>query len=127
MKCPKCKDRTEVLQTIPSGEFNDRKRQCLNPSCGHRFKTKEKIEGYAPKQITTEGVMQSLNLSKERKGKTGFDAEAVAAAIAVDRRRAQLRREQKQKARAEWEDGRYVDRAPTRLNKQSLRKEIDGY
>jgi transcriptional regulator NrdR family protein len=127
MKCPKCKDRTEVLRTETNGDFNHRRRQCLNPQCSHRFTTREKMEGFEPKQITTEGVMQQFNLSKERKSKAGFDAEAVAAAIAVDRRRAQIRREQKQKTRAEWEDGRYVDKAPTRLDDQSLRKELDGY
>lgn len=75
--------------------------------------------------VTTESVMKSLNLKKGRTSK--FDAEALAAAIAVDGRRAQIKREQRRKVREDaWESERW-DRAPRKLTREQLRNEMEGY
>ena len=66
----------------------------MNPKCLHRFKTSE--QDHAPAsapEVTTESVMASFNLKRERN--PDFDAEAIAAAIAVDKRKAIIRREQR--------------------------------
>lgn len=125
MRCPKCKDKTEVLQTWP-GEVTKRRRRCLNPSCLHRFTTRESTGNTAPADITTESVMASLNLKKRRGSQ--FDVEAIAAAIAVDKRKAALRRAQREAERSEWSEGYdLVDPAPARLDRRGLRRELEGY
>jgi len=124
MRCPVCKDKSEVMNTYSQGEITVRRRRCLNPSCQKRFKTTEHSGPIMKKEITTEDVMASLNLKKSRKT-AGFDPEAVAAALAVDRRRAMIRDRERQRDRdTEWDDG--FEPAPRRLNRGELRRELEG-
>lgn len=79
----------------------------------------------APDVITTEGVMKTLKIEKRTGSR--YDGEALAAAVAVDKRRAQIKREQRRKARDdEWESEQW-DRAPRKLTREQLRNEIEGY
>lgn len=128
MKCPKCGDRTEVLQTTQLSTSTARRRRCWNPGCLHRFVSREFFGATEPvMQVTSDEVIKSLT-GKSRKPGSTFDPEAVAAAITVDRRRAQIKREQRAKARSEYEEtGLYVDEAPKRLDRYSLRNELEGY
>lgn len=41
MLCPKCQTKTQVLDSRNNGQH--RRRECLNPACGHRFVTTEVI------------------------------------------------------------------------------------
>lgn len=123
MKCPKCKDRSEVLHTDAGASNTKRRRRCLNPSCQFRFITREQASESSAATITTESVMSAMNLKRGRN--SSFDAEAVAAAIAVDKRRAQMRREQRAQARAEFEDG--FEPAPAWLDRGGLSRELRGY
>lgn len=126
MRCPKCNDKTEVLQTFPGNDHTDRRRRCLSPKCGYRFTSHEQLPGERPPVTpTSSDILETLSTRKRVLG-SGFDPEAIAAAIAVDRRRAQIKRQQKKEARApEWEDG--FEPAPRRLDRASLRRELDGY
>lgn len=131
MNCPKCGDRSEVLQTIASLHEDSvlRRRRCLSPACQRRFKTREASMSFED-AVTTESVMKTLKLEK-RPG-SRFDAEAIAAALAVDKRRAQIKREQRRKAKEgqweneEWSSERW-DRAPRKLSREQLRQEMEGY
>lgn len=112
MKCPKCHARTEVLETRQRVDRTHRRRRCLGPHCQYRFTTNESntvfIPPAAPVPVTDD---------------------ALAAALAVDARRALISREQRAKRRAErdtWYDSGF-DSAPTTLTEESAMKEIRGY
>lgn len=127
MKCPKCGDRSEVLQTLQIKGGTNRRRKCLSPRCGKRFTTMESDAGHIEKrQISPDKILAKLK-DKKRKPGSSFDPEAVAAAIRVDARRAQIKRQEKHKnGYYNWDDN-YLDAAPHSLDSQSMRKEIDGY
>ncbi|HEY9428833.1 MAG TPA: hypothetical protein VIR34_16865 [Gemmatimonadaceae bacterium] len=131
MKCPKCSDRTEVLQTFPGKDRTTRRRRCLNPSCGKRFTSHELLPGESPRATPgSSDILETLSKRKREPG-SGFDPEAIAAAIAVDRRRAQIERERKRLARivgqSDYENDSGFDPAPVRLDRATLRKELEGY
>lgn len=46
MYCPKCKEKTKVTDSRPMVNRNGilRRRECVNPKCGHKFKTYEEYE-----------------------------------------------------------------------------------
>lgn len=125
MKCPKCNDKSEVLQTLQIKGSTDRRRRCMSPRCGYRFTTKESDLGHIEKrQISPDKLLAKLK-DKKRKPGSSFDPEAVEAALRVDARRAQIKREAKYR-RIEWDDDAF-EPAPTRLDHDSMRREIDGY
>jgi transcriptional regulator NrdR family protein len=116
MRCVKCGEKTEVLETIGRGDFTRRRRRCLNPRCQHRFTTAEVAAERAREMAEGEA------LARLRKAKvTGFDAEAIAAALAVDRRKEQIR--QRQRAQEQY-DGE--DDYPRRLSADDVRRIIRG-
>ena len=122
MKCPKCKNpRSAVLQTEQNLANTYRRRECLNPRCGQRFSTHEKQVN--PEQrpvVNAESVLEKL---KKIHTKQPFDVEALTAAIVTDRRRAEIRRQQRIDALAEdYDDG--FDPAPTKLDRESLKREL---
>ena len=123
MKCPKCKNpRSSVLQTEQNLASTYRRRECLNPRCGHRFSTHEKqvIVEQGPRPVNAESVLEKL---KKIHTKQPFDVEALTAAIVTDRRRAEIRRQQRIDAAAEdYDDG--FDPAPTKLDRESLKREL---
>lgn len=121
MKCPKCKNNTEVLETIQKAGQTKRRRRCLSPACLYRFASYETPEGTAP---TTSSTEPSLPEWIERvRDRPGVDKEALAAAYRVDQRRAQIAREQKRKAREESYD--YDEDAP--LTRDEIMRELRGY
>ena len=128
MKCPKCKDRTEVLETAQRGANTHRRRRCLGPHCLHRFTTTETSAPAASIPLPDEGEIRARLLTRELKGQGSgrYDREALAAAISVDRRRAQIRRAQREserKERAAWYDNGF-EPAPLRLDRESLKREL---
>ena len=129
MKCPKCKDRTEVLETAQRGTNTHRRRRCLAPACMHRFTTTETNNTSAAIPERSEDEIRARLLSKEFKGTGKYDNEALAAAIAVDKRRAHIRRQQRERDRAEratWYDNGF-EPAPSRLDHETLRRELGEY
>lgn len=125
MRCPKCKDKSEVLKTEAGAIDTKRRRQCLNPACRFRFVTREQQNTPNTIEVTTESVMADFNLKKGRA--PNFDAEAVAAAIAVEKRKAAIRREQKAAERSPYDDLYDAGGSPGRLSREELRREIEGY
>lgn len=115
MICPDCKGRTEVLEVMQRGQITRRRRRCLE--AGHRFSTMESIVGHEKQHADlVEAVAKAGRRSKS------FDAEAIAAAIATDRRKAKI-------ARAQQARDRYDDdhAAPRHLRGHVLRRELKGY
>ena len=120
MKCPKCKERTEVLETAQRHEApTRRRRRCLSPACQHRFTTAESsldsVRQVAPGDL-------ELELRKITGKRRGYDPEALAAAISVDRRKRQIALEQRRLERYDDDDA-----PPHVLNKTTLRLELEGY
>ena len=120
MICPKCKGRTEVLETVNRDKpVTRRRRRCT--SCTHRFTTHElQIE----KLSRQPGDPMELALKVRRlMGRKRCDPEAIAAAIAVDRRKAKIAREQRER---DQDRGPYAEehRAPRRLNRELLKREL---
>lgn len=113
MICPECKGRTEVLEVSHRGHLTRRRRRCLEH--GHRFSTLESIVGHEKQRV---GLVDAV--ANVRGRQKNFDAEAIAAAIAVDRRKAKIAREQ----RARYED---EHAAPRHLRGDVLRRELKGY
>lgn len=116
MICPHCKARTEVLETIQRSEpVTRRRRSCT--SCKKRFSTDERmVNARAPIAPDIEAAVKTL--ARGRK----FDAEAIAAAIAVDRRKKKIAAEIRERERYEDEHA-----APRRLRGETLRRELKGY
>jgi transcriptional regulator NrdR family protein len=123
VRCPKCQHKTDVLETIPGAGRTRRRRRCLNDACGHRFTTLEARQ----EELKSEGEAMALRELRAVSGHRGaVDPEALAAALAMDRRKAEFRRQQQaERARAEAEgydvDG---DRA---LSPYEARRLIRGY
>lgn len=114
MICPKCKQRTEVLETAQRDQpITRRRRRCI--ACYHRFTTIETLVGHEKQSLDLVEAVRVLG--RKRKG---FDAEAIAAAIAVDRRKAKIAREQREREYNEHA-------APRHLSGAVLRRELKGY
>jgi transcriptional regulator NrdR family protein len=120
MKCPKCKNASEVLETIAKGDRTKRRRRCLNTGCGFRFVSFEAAEGDTGS--VTEPVLPEW--IERVRNRPGVDKEAIACAYRVDQRRRQIEREAKARARAEREFD-YDEEAP--LSREELMREIRGY
>lgn len=120
MKCPKCKNNTEVLETIQKAGQTKRRRRCLSPSCSFRFASYETPEGSSGSSAPASPLPQWLERVRDR---PGVDKEALIAAYNVDQRRAQIAREQRRKAREEYYD--YDEDAP--LSREEILRELRGY
>lgn len=121
MKCPKCKERTEVLETAQRPDApTRRRRRCLSPSCQHRFTTAESSLDSLVRH-TGPGELE-LELKKITGKRRGYDPEALAAAISVDRRRKQMALEQRRRERYDDEDA-----PPRTLSRESLNRELGRY
>lgn len=119
MRCVKCGDRTEVLETVPKGSKNRRRRRCLNPHCQYRFTTVEVGVDVIQQEAESEALKRMRKMAPK-----GYDAEAIAAALAVDRRRDEIRRAARQRVeRFEDED----NSLPDHLDDGGLRRELYGY
>lgn len=94
MKC-KCGGRTEVLETIQKPYGTRRRRRCV--ACTARFSTTELTNADIETHVE-ERVMQRMSSSGNK-----VDPEAIAAALAVDRRKAEI------KARQDAEDAALAD------------------
>ena len=127
MKCPKCKDRTEVLETRPAATYIRRRRRCLNPHCLKRFTTTESRVAGLP--VAGEAALRARALAREFSSKVA-DPEALEAALTVDMRRAEIARQQRAQRRAErdtWYDDDGFDAAPTRLDRDALKRELGEF
>lgn len=118
MRCVRCGDKTEVLETVPKGTKNRRRRRCLNPHCMYRFTTVEVSVDAVKQEAESEALKRMKQLSPP-----GYDAEAIAAALAVDRRKEEIRRRSRQ--RVERFEGE--DTTPDHLDGAGLRRELHGY
>lgn len=128
MKCPKCMDRAEVLETRPTSTHIRRRRRCLNPRCEHRFTTTETTE-CRNVPSTDEAAVRARALAREF-GSRVVDREALEAALAVDMRRAEIARRQRRErkeARDAWYEPDAFEPAPLRLNRESLKRELGEY
>lgn len=124
MKCPKCKDRTHILETRETLTTIRRRRECVSPLCGQRFTTTESNAKQAVK-YADEATLRARALAQDLRSPR-VDHEALEAAIAVDIRRAQIHREQRAARRQErdtWYDTGF-DPAPSVLDEQSLKREL---
>ena len=121
MKCPKCKSKSEVLETIQQDGQTKRRRKCLSPKCMFRFASYETIEGAASGTRSQESPLPEW-IDKIR-SRPGVDKEAIAAAYRVDQRRKEIEREQKARARQEagWDYDEEV------LTPDDIRRELRGY
>jgi len=45
MKCPKCRSKSKVMNTIYKDSATYRYRTCMNKKCGYKFKTAEMVSG----------------------------------------------------------------------------------
>jgi hypothetical protein len=95
-----------------------RSRRCLDPACGYRFLTTESVElpGMEPLPDTPAVAPGSVAAGR------GYDREAVIAAIATDRRRALIARQQREeRSNKDYEPDQ---RAPERLDQYGLNREL---
>lgn len=123
MKCPRCREKSEVLETqARDGLPTKRRRRCLNPHCRHRFVTVEAPLGIIPQAESNGSLVEELRRVGGNRSRKGYDPEALAAAIAVDRRKKVIEREQRR--RAEQLDD---DAPPSRLSRVNMRRELQGY
>lgn len=101
MRCPKCHEKSEVLETLPEGQRTRRRRRCLSPNCLHRWVSVEVAQDAEPRaQIDQTDVERVLRGTRYR----GVDTEALAAALAVDRRKEELKRRQREERERERYD-----------------------
>lgn len=124
MKCEKCGGRTEVLETKQRDQRTLRRRQCLD--CGNRFTTREALNDQS--FVSIEEALPGWLKKAARKGKP-MDVIAISAAIATDRRRARIREEQRaldRKERDALRDAGFDEQADA-LDRESLRRELEGY
>lgn len=122
MKCPRCKHKSEVLETIDAGARKKRRRRCLAPSCQYRFHSYEIAEGDVAPASSDPAALPEWIENIRPGGRV--DKEAITAAYRVDQRRKEIDREQRRKARLEREFG-YDDDPP--LSKEDLMLELRGY
>ena len=124
MRCPACKtDLTRVIRTEPGEDGTRRRRKCLDPQCGHRWTTFESavvlaeeglsiVPGVSPRRATRALVPGEL------------DPEAIAAALAVDRRRPRaLDAERRLEREARARDDAFWDPPPARLSRETFAHE----
>jgi hypothetical protein len=132
MRCPACKTTlTKVIRTEPGDDGTRRRRRCLDPACGHRWTTFEsaadatRVELEPASMSPRAGQRIARALKQEgRRPRPGLDPEAIAAAMATDRRRAQIYYEQREQARRQRELDQWDDDAPpSRLDRESFRRE----
>jgi transcriptional regulator NrdR family protein len=130
MKCPKCRGRTEVLETTQKADATRRRRHCIAPTCGLRFTTTEtSIDAPSVKSGPNASELIARLIAPEFKGSGNYDREALAAAIAVDQRKLAIKRAQRAQAARErqaWIDTGF-DSAPDSLDERNLRRELEGY
>jgi hypothetical protein len=130
VKCPKCKSKSEVLETTQKDGATRRRRRCVSPTCEFRFSTTETTsDTHSPRPSPNAAELVAKLIAPEFKGSGKFDPEALAAAIAVDQRKLAIRRAERAKSyreRAAWYDTGF-DPAPESLNERDVRREIDGY
>lgn len=128
MKCPKCKDRTDVLETRTTSVAIRRRRRCLNPHCEYRFTTTESAAAAPVVPVADEAAVRARALVKEL-GSRRVDNEALEAALAVDMRRAEIARKQREERRrlrdVSFDDG--FDPAPDHLDEESLKRELGEF
>lgn len=126
MRCPACKTTlTRVIRTEPGEGGTRRRRKCLDPECGHRWTT---IEASVEQRVEIEARELSridIEAVKRAAASPGFDPEALAAALAVDRRRARTAdAERELERRARDRDDAFWDRAPARLDRETFAREV---
>jgi transcriptional regulator NrdR family protein len=115
MQCPKCQERTEVLETIQRGADTKRRRRCL--SCLNRFQT---IERHLEAKAANEDLERDVR--KMLRGPQRIEPDVLAAMIRTDRRKRVIAAEQAKRERYEDDDA-----APRTLNRFTLRREVRGY
>lgn len=116
MKCLACGERTEVLETIQRPAGTRRRRRCL--VCATRFTTTEIANENIADLAHRELERQMNELALMNKPSRTYDPEAVAAAIAVDRRKAIIA------ARQKLEEDQEDDERPSRLSWRELKREL---
>lgn len=124
MKCPKCKDRTRILETRETSTTIRRRRECLSPLCGQRFTTTESNVKVVPK-YADEATLRARAIAQDLKSPR-VDHAALEAAIAVDIRRAEISRRlraERRQDRDTWYDTGF-DPAPSVLDSESLKREL---
>jgi transcriptional regulator NrdR family protein len=127
MKCPKCKDKSEVLETRHVGDMIQRRRRCLSPRCQWRFITTEFVgrQRYSPMPGEDEEAQKARAIVSEFKsGKA--DEDVMRAMIATDLRRAKISRDARVDKRRDadtWYDSGF-DQAPDRLTREELAHEL---
>lgn len=130
MKCPKCRGRTEVLETVQKANATRRRRHCIAPTCGWRFTTTEtSADAVGPRPGPNASALVARLIAPEFKGSGNYDPEALAAAIVIDQRKLEIKREQRARAARErqaWIDSGF-DEAPDSLSERDLRRELEGY
>lgn len=105
-----CGGRTEVLETASRKDHVRRRRRCLK--CNQRYST-------------IEVPVNDERLHKDSKTHTGMDAEAIAAALAVDKRKDRIAR--KQRERALLETLYEGDKDVARMSDRELMCEVRGW
>lgn len=126
MKCPKCRDKTRVLETRETATTIRRRRQCVSPLCEQRFTTTE-LNNRAP-QVIDDATFRARALTQDLLSPK-VDREALAAAVATDIRRAQIARDARAARRQErdtWYDTDF-DPAPSVLDAESLKRELGEF
>lgn len=113
MKCLKCGEKTEVLETIQRPGGTRRRRRCK--TCEHRFTTTEVANEYV-----MELAQEQLQKASRRASGSKFDPEAIAAAIAVDRRKKEIA--ERQRRQAIEDDWMAYDDAPDHLEESQLKE-----
>ena len=128
MRCPACKtDLTRVIRTEPGEDGTRRRRKCLDPQCGHRWTTFE-----AAVVVDDAGLIERAGSDARTRRRAAtlpagfeFDAEAIAAALAVDRRRARVAdAERDLERRARERDDAFYDPPPARLTRETFAREV---
>lgn len=125
MNCPKCKAKTEVLETARAESATRRRRRCT--ACGERFSTLETQAGCRQTiTVIPQDFAEGFAKQRGRRGAPKVDVEAIAAAIRVDRRKRAIAAEQRALRNKSdvYDDD---DAAPSRLSRAGLRREIEGY
>lgn len=136
MKCPKCKSASRCIRTEPGNGETRRRRECLSASCAFRWTT---VESAASAERPVEMIPTKFDYARakaasgERVPRAKADPEAVAAAIAVDRRKREMRMQRaeehrRKRAEQDYEDDGF-DRPPPKLTREQLMREIssDGF
>lgn len=108
MNCPKCKQRTEVLEVGAHGsDATRRRRSCTG--CKHRFSTIEVTHEYRRRAAP---VIRGTRL----------EPEVLQAMLNVDQRKKKIARDQRARERYDDEHA-----PPRRLGRGELRRELKGH